>query len=97
MVNIEFVNLSDRGIKFPHDHVGMVVAQPYLPSDSFTGEEPYQFVPQAKQQQLAVLDETLAVARLSHHCGLKTHSMYGKVRGRPPERESMRAFASQHD
>ena len=66
MVNVEFVNLSDRGIKFPHDCVGMVVAQPYLPSDSFTGEEPYQFVPQAKQRQLAVLDETLAVARLSH-------------------------------
>ena len=27
----------------------------------------------------------------------KTHSMYGKVRVRPPERESMRAFAAQHD
>ena len=27
----------------------------------------------------------------------KTHSMYGKVPVRPPERESMRAFAAQHD
>ena len=27
----------------------------------------------------------------------KTHSMYGKVRVRPPKRESMRAFAAQHD
>ena len=27
----------------------------------------------------------------------KTHSMYGKPRVRPPERESMRAFAAQHD
>ena len=73
MVNVEFVNLSKRDIEFPHDCVGMVVAQPYLPSESFTGAEPYQFVPQAKQRQLAVLDETLAVARLSHHRGLKTH------------------------
>ena len=27
----------------------------------------------------------------------KTHLMYGKLRVRPPERESMRAFAAQHD
>ena len=73
MVHVEFVDLSERGIRFPHDRVGMVVAQPYLPRDSFTGEEPYQFVPEAKQQQLAVLGETLAVARLSHHGSLKTH------------------------
>ncbi len=73
MVHVEFVNLSERGIRFPHDRVGMVVAQPYLPRASFTEEEPYQFVPEAKQQQLAVLDETLVVARLSHHGGPKTH------------------------
>ena len=73
MVHVEFVNLSDRGIRFPHERVGMVVAQPYLPDDSFTREEPYQFVPEATQPQLAVLDETLAVARLSPHGVLKTH------------------------
>ena len=27
----------------------------------------------------------------------KTDSMYGKVRARPPERESMRSFAAQHE
>ena len=27
----------------------------------------------------------------------RTHSMYGEVRVRPPERGSMRAFAAQHD
>ena len=73
MVHVEFVNLSERGIRFPHESVGMVVAQPHVPHDSFTGEEPYQFVPKAKQRQLAVLGETLTVARLSHHGGLKTH------------------------
>ena len=51
----------------------MVVAQPYLPRDSFTEEEPYQFVQEAKQRQLAVLGETLTVARLSHHSVLETH------------------------
>ena len=73
MVHVEVVNLSTRGIRFPHARVGMVVAQPYLPRDSFTGEEPYQYVPEAKKQQLTILGETLAVARLSHHGGLKTH------------------------
>ena len=73
MVHVEFVNLSERSIRFPHERVGMVVAQPYLPRDSFTREEPYQFVPEAKQRQLAVLSETLAVARLPRHDGLKTH------------------------
>ena len=73
MVHVDLVNLSERGIEFPHDRVGMVVAQPYLPRDSFTREEPYQFVPEAKQRQLAVLGETLAVARLCHHGVLKTH------------------------
>ena len=73
MVHVEFVNLSERGIKFPHDRVRMVVAQPYLPRDSFTEEEPYQFVQEAKQRQLAVLGETLTVARLSHHSVLETH------------------------
>ena len=73
MVHVEFVNLSERDIRFPHERVGMVVAQPYLPRDSFTNEEPYQFVPEAKQRQLAVLSETLAVARLPHNDRLKTH------------------------
>ena len=73
MVHVEFVNLSERSIRFPHERVGMVVAQPYLPRDSFTREEPYQFVPEAKQRQLAVLSETLAVARLSRRDGLQTH------------------------
>ena len=73
MVHVEFVNLSERDIKFPRDRVRMVVAQPYLPRDSFTEEEPYQFVQGAKQRQLAVLGETLTVARLSHHSGLETH------------------------
>ena len=73
MVHVEFVNLSERGIRFPHERVGMVVTQPHLPRDSFTEEEPYQFVPKAKQRQLAVLGETLAVARLADHGALKTH------------------------
>ena len=51
----------------------MVVAQPYLPRESFTEQEPYQFVPDAKQRQLASLRDTLAVARRRRPDGLTTH------------------------
>ena len=73
MVHVDLVNLSERGIRFPHERVGMVVAQPYLPCDSFTGEEPYQFLPEAKQRQLEILGEILAVACCCHHGVSKTH------------------------
>jgi hypothetical protein len=51
----------------------MVVAQPHLPATSLTPAEPYQCTQQAKTQQLAVLDETLAVARAVRHGASKTH------------------------
>ena len=73
MVHVDFVNLSDRGIRFPNERVRMVVAQPYLPRDWFTSDEPYQFTPEAKQRQLEVLKQTLAVARVPHRDNLKTH------------------------
>ena len=50
----------------------MVVAQPYLPREFFTAQEPYQFVPDAKQRQLMVLRDTLAVARHRRSNGFTT-------------------------
>src|SRR5580698_7971151 len=73
MVHIETIDLSTLGVTFPSDRVGMVIAQPYLPDASFSGEEPYQLTEQAKPQQLAVLAETLAIARSNQHGGNKTH------------------------
>ena len=73
MVHVEFVNVSDRGIRFPNERVRMVVAQPYLPLDSFTKNEPFQLEPSAKRHEIEVLKETLAVALLPHRDGLKTH------------------------
>lgn len=73
MVHIETIDLSPRGVTLPSDRVGMVIAQPHLPSTSLSSEEPYQCTEQAKPQQLAVLTETLAVARAVHHGAPKTH------------------------
>lgn len=70
MVHVETVDLSPRGITFPSDRVGMVIAQPYL---SLTSAEPYQCTPVAKPQQLAVITDTLRVARVARHGATKTH------------------------
>jgi hypothetical protein len=69
-IHTETVDLSSRGIVLPADRVGMVMAQPYL---SLTEAEPYRCAEESKQQQLAVLTDTLAVARAAHHGVSKTH------------------------
>ena len=73
MVHIERVDLSRLGVRLPSDRVGMVIAQPYVPDTSLSAAEPYQCTEQAKQQQFAVLTETLAVARAARHGVDKTH------------------------
>ena len=73
MVHIETIDLSPRNITLPRDRVGMVIAQPYLPLVSLTAAEPYQCTRQARPQQLALLAETLAVARDARHGAGKTH------------------------
>jgi len=70
MIHIETVDLSLRDVTLPSDRVGVVIAQPYL---SLTGTEPYQCIPAAKARQLAVLADTLAVARAKPHGAPKTH------------------------
>ncbi len=70
MVHIETIDLSLRGVTLPSDRVGMVIAQPFL---SLTDAEPYQCTPQAKPEQLAMLADTLAVARDAPHGEQKTH------------------------
>jgi hypothetical protein len=73
MVHVETVDLSTRGVALPNDRVGMVIAQPHVPNASLSLEEPYQCTEQAKQQQLAALTETMAVARAARHGVAKTH------------------------
>ena len=70
MVHVETIDLALRGVTLPSDRVGMVIAQPYL---SLTQVEPYQCTPQSKLSQLAVLTDTLAVARAVEHGASKTH------------------------
>ena len=43
MIRIDTVDLRQRKIRFPNNRVGMVLAQPYLPSTYLTGTEPYRF------------------------------------------------------
>jgi hypothetical protein len=70
VIHIETVDLSPRGVTLPSDRVGMVIAQPYV---SLTATEPYQCIGAAKERQLAVLTDTLAVARAAPHRAPKTH------------------------
>ena len=70
MIHIKTVDLSPRGVTLPSDRVGMVIAQPYL---SLTATEPYRCTPGAKARHLAVLTDTLAVARAAPHRAPKTH------------------------
>src|SRR5712691_7918089 len=73
MVHIETIDLSLLGVTLPSDRVGMVIAQPYVPDTSLSAVEPYKWTEEAKPQQLAVLTETLAIARSNHHGVSKTH------------------------
>jgi prefoldin subunit 5 len=70
MVNIERVDLSSRNVILPSDRVGIVIAQPHL---SLTPVEPYRCTTQAKPQELAMVSETLVVARAARHGASKTH------------------------
>src|SRR5438552_2142901 len=70
MIAIETIDLGPRGVTLPSDRVGMVIAQPYL---RLTPHEPYKCTEGAKGDQLAVLTETLAVARAPAHGSPKTH------------------------
>jgi len=70
VIHIETVDLSLRGVALPSDRVGMVIAQPYV---SLTTTEPYQCIAAVKDRQLAVLTDTLAVARAAPHRAPKTH------------------------
>jgi hypothetical protein len=70
MINVETIDLTRRGITLPSDRVGMVIAQPYV---ELTANEPFQCEPAATARQMAVLRETLAVARAAPHGAAKTH------------------------
>ncbi len=70
MVKVETVDLSQYGIVLPADRVGIVAAQPWL---SLTGHEPFTCSPAHRAAQLALIDETLELARTCPHGQPKTH------------------------
>lgn len=70
VLHVETVDLSSRNVTLPSDRVGMVIVQPHL---SLTSEEPFRCATQAKTQQLAVVSETLNIARAAPHGASKTH------------------------
>ena len=73
MIHIDTVDLGARNLRLPNDRVGVVIAQPFVPDDSLTAAEPFQCTVAAKQERLAVLTQTLAIARGAHHGLHKTH------------------------
>ena len=73
MINIEFVNLTANEFSLPSRRVGMVFAQPYLPNESLTDDEPFQLTENATLQHLNVLKETLSIARSSGTDNSRTH------------------------
>ena len=73
MVHVQMIDLSPLGIELPNDRVRMVLAQPYLPREYFTADEPYQFLAARSQQQRRVLNSILDVAAMQHPDGLHTH------------------------
>jgi hypothetical protein len=75
MLHIEPVDLrpDPYGVILPRDRIGIVMAQPHVPDSCLSSDEPYRWVEQAKPAQLAVLTETLTVARETHHGVCKTH------------------------
>ncbi len=70
MVKVETVDLSQHGVVFPADRVGIVAAQPWL---SLTAHEPFTCSPAQCATQLAMIDKTLALARARPHGQPKTH------------------------
>jgi hypothetical protein len=73
MIHVETIDLFQRGVKLPSDHVRMVIAQPYIPDNSLTATEPYQCTAGAQQQQFDVLTKTLEVSLTIPHGSPKTH------------------------
>ncbi len=73
VIHVETVDLAAQNLQLPSDRVGMVIAQPFVPDDSFTAADPYQCADAAKQERLAVISRTLAVSRDAHHGLQKTH------------------------
>ena len=73
MINIEFVDLTNGECTFPNQRLGMVLAQPHLPKESLTEQEPFQLNVEAKTKHLETLKETLSVASQAREDGVRTH------------------------
>ena len=73
MIEIKFVDLSERGVSLPTKDVRMVLAQPYLPDEVFTSSEPYRVRDEARIKQVRVVERTLEVASNGVGPKVKTH------------------------
>lgn len=70
MVIVEHVDLRTRGVEFPSDRIGVVVAQTF---PSLTAKEPFVCTPETTAEQLATIRKTLEVAKDRPHRQAKTH------------------------
>lgn len=68
MINVETIDLSPRGVIFPHDSVGIVIAQPFIP---LTQIEPYKCISVEAANQ--AITKTLELALARPHGLSKTH------------------------
>jgi hypothetical protein len=70
MVIVENVDLRLRGVDFPSDRIGVVVAQTF---PSLTTKEPFVCTPETAGEQIATIRRTLEVAKECPHRQAKTH------------------------
>jgi hypothetical protein len=73
VIHVTTVDLAAKGVRLPSDRVSMVIAQPHVPISSLSVDEPFQWTAAARAGQLAVLTETLSVARSTLHGVAATH------------------------
>ena len=71
MVHVETIDLSARGVTFPRDRVGMVMAQPHM---ALAPAEPFQCLQERRHQQIDVIARTLEIAHVNPHGAQRTHS-----------------------
>ena len=73
MIHVETVDLAAWNVKLPISRIGVVIAQPHIPRESLTANEPFHCTDEAKPQRLAMLTETLNVSVSARHGEPKTH------------------------
>lgn len=70
MIEVDRVDLGALGVVLPNDHVGVIIAQPFL---ELSASEPPRCKAEFKSRQLSIIADTLALARANPHGATKTH------------------------